>query len=115
MNFQNDFSTLERKEFSSKQLAEMIKYCEDKSGCRRQFQLSYLGETDFDPKNCNKTCDNCKKETTYFDIECIEEGRELVKLLMIADQSYVSLSRGQLINILKGKSEKSTKYKLEKL
>jgi len=43
MNLKNDYSTLDRKEFSTKQLAEMIKYCEDKSTCRRQFQLHYLG------------------------------------------------------------------------
>lgn len=43
----------------------MIKYCEDHATCRRQFQLSYLGETDFDPKDCNKTCDNCKKGQLY--------------------------------------------------
>jgi bloom syndrome protein len=61
MNLQNDFSTLERKEFSTKQLAQMIKYCEDHSTCRRQFQLHYLGEIDFDPKICKKTCDNCRK------------------------------------------------------
>lgn len=43
MTLKNDFSTKENKEFSTKQLAQMIKYCEDKYICRRQFQLKYLG------------------------------------------------------------------------
>ena len=115
MNLQNDFSTLARKEFSSKQLAEMIKYCEDKSTCRRQFQLRYLGETDFDPATCNKTCDNCKKSSNFLEYECIDEAKALIKLILLADRYNISLSKSQLISILKGKVEKSWKYKVDKL
>jgi superfamily II DNA helicase RecQ len=115
MNFQNDFSTMQHKEFTSKQLAEMIKYCEDKCTCRRQFQLRYLGETDFDPATCAKTCDNCKRGSDYLDFECIEEGRALVRLIMLTDRCYVSISKTQLIGVIRGKADKNFKYKLEKL
>lgn len=60
MTLKNDFSSKECKEFSTKQLAQMIKYCEDKQTCRREFQLQYLGEY-FNPEDCHKTCDNCRK------------------------------------------------------
>lgn len=82
MNLKNEFSTLARKEFSTKQLAEMIKYCEDKSTCRRKFQLDYLGETDFDPKVCNRTCDNCKNGEVFSEYECIVQGKALVRALL---------------------------------
>lgn len=49
----------------------MIKYCEDKYTCRRKFQLEYLGENDFNPEECNKTCDNCKRSLNYVEVECI--------------------------------------------
>ena len=47
------------------QLANMVKYCEDKYQCRRKFQFDYLGEKDFDPADCEQTCDNCQKKN-YF-------------------------------------------------
>ena len=53
------------------QLSNMVMYCEDRFECRRKFQLSYLGETDFDISECNKTCDNCKKGYKFVDFECI--------------------------------------------
>jgi bloom syndrome protein len=61
MILKNDYSSAEQKLFGNQQLAQMVKYCEEKYMCRRQFQLNYLGEKDFDPANCNKTCDNCQK------------------------------------------------------
>jgi superfamily II DNA helicase RecQ len=82
MTFRNDFSTLANKEFSTKQLAEMIKYCEDKTLCRRQMQLRYLGEADFNSKDCNKTCDNCKESQNYNLYECITEGKIIIRALM---------------------------------
>ena len=47
--------------------------------------------------------------------ECIEEGRALIRLLMLVDQCQVSISKVQMINVIKGKREKSWNYKLEKL
>jgi len=35
--------------------------------------------------------------------ECIEEGRALVRLVMLSDRCYISLSKTQLINLVKGK------------
>lgn len=115
MNLQNDFSSLERKQFSSKQLAQMIKYCQDPSTCRRQFQLHYLGETDFDPKLCNKTCDNCKKGLIFQSYQCISLAKTLVRLLIHAEKLNLSLSKKQLIDAILNRSEKTVKYKLEKL
>ena len=43
-------------------LHSMVRYCENKSDCRRVLQLQYFGEV-FDPTLCKKSatpCDNCK-------------------------------------------------------
>jgi bloom syndrome protein len=61
MILKNDYSSAAQKHFGMQQLSQMVQYCEEKYMCRRQFQLNYLGEKDFDPANCNKTCDNCRK------------------------------------------------------
>lgn len=93
----------------------MIKYCEDKSTCRRQFQLQYLGELDFDPKECNKTCDNCKKGATYLEFECILQGKALVSFMIKAEECRLSLSKKQLIDIIRGKADSKLNYKLDRL
>lgn len=57
-------------------LFEIVSYAES-SICRRKYLLHYFGE-EFDEKNCNSMCDNCKhpKETM--------EGKEYVQLLLKA-------------------------------
>lgn len=40
------------------QLSQTIRYCEDQSICRRQFQLLYFDES-FPRDNCKNLCDNC--------------------------------------------------------
>ena len=47
-------------------LHSMVRYCENKSDCRRVLQLQYFGEV-FDPTHCKKSatpCDNCKNGYT---------------------------------------------------
>jgi hypothetical protein len=35
--------------------------------------------------------------------------------MMLADRCYVNLSKGQLIALIKGKTDKNNKYKVDKL
>lgn len=93
----------------------MIKYCEDKTLCRRQMQLRYLGETDFNSKDCNKTCDNCKENQHYNLYECINEGKIIIRALMKIESAKVLVSKNQFISILKNKIEKNLKYKTDQL
>ncbi|KAI8366769.1 P-loop containing nucleoside triphosphate hydrolase protein [Radiomyces spectabilis] len=39
-------------------LNQMVRYCENKTDCRRQQILGYFNER-FDPALCHRTCDNC--------------------------------------------------------
>lgn len=51
------------KKYNIQKLDQMQSYCYDKNQCRRELQLSYLGEK-FDRKDCNKCCDNCIRDTS---------------------------------------------------
>ena len=42
-------------------LSKSVSYCINEAECRRVLLLRYFGEN-FDPKGCNKTCDNCRRQ-----------------------------------------------------
>ncbi|SFT68712.1 ATP-dependent DNA helicase RecQ [Lishizhenia tianjinensis] len=90
-------------------LFEIVSYAES-SICRRKYLLHYFGE-EFDEKNCNSMCDNCKhpKETM--------EGKEYVQLLLQAVVELKEMQKAKHIcAFLAGKdtAEIST-YKHDKL
>ena len=57
-------------------LSEIVSYAET-SVCRRKFILHYFGEQ-FDEKNCNEFCDNCKHPRER------KEGKDYVEMLLHA-------------------------------
>lgn len=57
-------------------LSEIVSYAET-SVCRRKFILHYFGEQ-FDEKNCNEFCDNCKHPRER------REGKDFVEMLLHA-------------------------------
>jgi len=61
-------------EIGKQLLGEMVSYAET-SMCRRKFVLHYFGE-EFNEKNCNEYCDNCKNPKER------KEGSEFVQLLL---------------------------------
>ena len=62
------------------QLNAIIRYCEDEFTCRREYQLSYLGEK-FDKKNCSKTCDNCVQNSPYTEKDCTNDAKDVINFL----------------------------------
>jgi bloom syndrome protein len=56
----NKDSTMGRKNENLHALYSILEYCEEPYICRRQMQLSFLGENDFQAKLCQKMCDNCR-------------------------------------------------------
>lgn len=55
----NKDNTSGRKNENLHALYSILEYCEEPYICRRKMQLSFLGE-DFNERNCNKMCDNCR-------------------------------------------------------
>lgn len=62
-------------------------------------QLQYFGEQ-FDPTNCQRTCDNCSAGRGYIDKDITEECQLLVTLLLGSRTGLNTLN--QISNLLKG-------------
>ncbi len=100
---------LAEQEIGRQLLNEVTSYAET-SVCRRKMILHYFGE-EFDEKNCNEHCDNCKdpKETM--------EGKEyVVQLLQVVSELKETQKAKHICNFLSGKSTSDIKaYKHDKL
>ncbi|KAI9496792.1 P-loop containing nucleoside triphosphate hydrolase protein [Zychaea mexicana] len=86
-------------------LNKMVRFCENKSDCRRKQLLGYFGEV-FDPRLCRGTCDNChvNKDTTIETIDYTKEAGTALTLLEVLEEEKVTLI--QLIDILRGSKSK---------
>ncbi|PWN34122.1 ATP-dependent DNA helicase, partial [Meira miltonrushii] len=55
-----DGTSAQQKEQREANLRQVIDYASNETDCRRQLVLRYFNEN-FDPANCHRGCDNCKK------------------------------------------------------
>ncbi|KAF0697419.1 Aste57867_11899 [Aphanomyces stellatus] len=60
INMPKKGNTMKSRGVHMEKLEKMMEYCEDTSSCRRQYLVSYFGQT-FNRKECRKTCDNCRR------------------------------------------------------
>ena len=58
----------------------MLEYCDEPFLCRRKMQLQFLGE-EFDSKDCNMMCDNCKKDLTVKEEDYTQIARDLIAFI----------------------------------
>ncbi|RYR02598.1 hypothetical protein Ahy_B06g081396 [Arachis hypogaea] len=65
-------------ETNTENLLRMVSYCENDVDCRRLLQLAHFGEK-FDSSTCQKTCDNCLKNTSFIEKDVTEIAKQLVK------------------------------------
>ncbi|KAI3630698.1 hypothetical protein MIR68_012133 [Amoeboaphelidium protococcarum] len=90
----------EQKDRQRENLRQIIMYCENKADCRRQQVLAYFGEQ-FNPENCNKTCDVCKKgKVVTVKRDVTEEAKQLIQLVNEIEQDKVTMA--QCLDIFKG-------------
>ena len=96
-------------EINKQLLSETVSFAET-SACRRKFVLHYFGEN-FDEKNCNEMCDNCKNPKEKF------EGKQDVALALKAViDSKQKHKQKDLIHLLLGLLNPTLKsYKLNEL
>lgn len=99
--FLRDKPVAER-ELSVQLMEEIIGYSET-SSCRRQFLLHYFGE-DFDDKNCNDLCDNCK-----YPKEKIEVKDKMINALNVILQLNENYTIKLLVDFVSGKASKEIK------
>ena len=89
-------------------IMETIAFSET-SICRRKYLLYYFGE-EFDAKNCNKMCDNCK------DPKIKIEGKNYIKLLLkVVDGANERFKPKEIAKIMMGESNALIKQNMHQL
>ncbi|KAG2220360.1 hypothetical protein INT45_010746 [Circinella minor] len=102
---ENGDGSRQQKQRLLENLNRMVRFCENKSDCRRTQLLAYFNEK-FDPKNCHGSCDNC---TTNQGSEIIrkdysDQAKVVIKFLNEARNDRVTLI--QTIDALRGSRAK---------
>ena len=98
---------LSERELSAQLMQEVVAYTET-SQCRRKFLLHYFGE-EFDQKECNKNCDNCKRPK-----ETIEVGTELGQAIGVISELNENYGIKFLVEYLIGrKTQEMKNYKFD--
>ncbi|KAL4380327.1 hypothetical protein HN51_003609 [Arachis hypogaea] len=92
-------------ETNTENLLRMVSYCENDVDCRRLLQLAHFGEK-FDSSTCQKTCDNCLKNTSFIEKDVTEIAKQLVELVKLTGQKVSSshileVYRGSLSQLVK--------------
>lgn len=76
----NRDNTSGRKNENLHALYSILEYCEEPYICRRKMQLNFLGE-DFDERNCNKMCDNCKQDLKVVQKDMTREAKIVLQMV----------------------------------
>ncbi len=88
----------QRKKFHMENARVVTKYAENYIQCRRDLQLLYFGENQFDKSYCNRypeySCDNCKHKSQYKSVNVTPEAKVRLALgdLSVSIQRPVSKS-----------------------
>ena len=106
--FLRDKPLMER-EMGSQLMQEVMAYAET-TACRRRFLLHYFGE-EYQEKNCNKMCDNCRHPR-----ERVEVTQDVVQALQAVQRLGENYPLKTLIEFVLGKATKQMKdYEFTKL
>jgi bloom syndrome protein len=100
-------------------LRTVIRFCDNRSDCRRKQVLQYFGES-FDPKDCARGCDNCTSGGSHKTVDVSSFAKQAVALVKAVYEelgfSPSELKKGsgnrgvtmtQLVSLFNGKEPKS--------
>jgi len=103
----DDKLTEQRKASQRDEVTKMYNFCENASICRRVQILEYFGQKDFDPRQCNKMCDNCQSTELAEEHDVTDCARKTISLLReITSARDFKLARGYLEVLLRGSKRK---------
>jgi superfamily II DNA helicase RecQ len=101
----------EQKQRLHDMLRTVVQYCENKADCRRAQVLGYFSEP-FNPADCNKTCDNCRSDTSFVTKDLTDYAAMAFKLVSKVHADNVTMH--QCVDAFRGaKSAKIKKSGLE--
>lgn len=88
-------------------LRQVVQYCENQTDCRRRQVLHFFNET-FDPRECQRKCDNCCSEVVSVTRDVTEHCLNIVKMVRALQHDKVTVIHCQ--DVYKGsKSNKIMK------
>lgn len=97
----------EQKQQQRDNLRDVITFCENKIDCRRSQVLGYFGEN-FDKSQCNRTCDNCERNTELMIVDRTSYAIKALKLAQEIDDRYTLIG---LLDAFRGSAaKKALKY-----
>jgi bloom syndrome protein len=96
----------EQKERQRKMLQQMIRYCEERSECRRVQVLDYFGEK-FAREDCQNTCDNCKSDATFEDVDFTKYAQAALQVVKKVCKDDVTLLH--CVDVVRGVSNSKVK------
>lgn len=100
-----------QKQRQSDMLRNVVDFCQNNVDCRRVQLLSYFAEKNFDAKDCNKGCDNCKSSVHWKYQDFTPHAQKAVALVQALENKRLTLGNYQ--DLFRGVSPKTTD--LEKL
>lgn len=71
-------------------LRQVIQYCENKTDCRRKQVLHFFNET-FDPKECQRKCDNCCSDVVSVTRDVTDHCVNIVKMVRALQHDKVTV------------------------
>ena len=93
-------------------LLQVQRYCEDSYTCRRQFMLYYYGQ-DFERKDCNEFCDNCRRQKHIIRHDYFSEFFKILQCF--ANKKYLhddsKMSQQNIIEALKGEMNQAEMWR----
>lgn len=92
----------EQKQQQRDNLRDVITFCENKIDCRRAQVLGYFGEN-FDKSQCNRTCDNCERNTELTIVDRTNYALKALKLAQEIDDRYTLIG---LLDAFRGSTAK---------
>jgi bloom syndrome protein len=72
-------------------LYSILEFCEEPHQCRRKMLLNFLGE-EFDYKECNRMCDNCKKGMDVIEKDFTKEAKLVLMFVQDMENNRTSIS-----------------------
>jgi bloom syndrome protein len=94
-----------------RQITEMIEYCEEFCECRRVIALLYFDEK-FDRNNCNKMCDNCRKNLQKEERDVTYECTKILSFLSNCHRNNIDFTTYSLVDYMRGKKDKKNNKKI---
>lgn len=91
-----------QKQRQREDLGAVIRFCENKTDCRRMQVLAHFGEK-FDPRLCKKTCDNCQRGLVEKK-DYTKEAKDLILLVYTNNK----LTLCQAIDVYRGSMSKKS-------